>query len=225
VGRDRRHHDRPGRVLQAEELDLIRVYRIPFSTNVERVALAAGHKAIEIEWIDVEPDDRSPIEAVSGQRLVPVLVDGETVLSDSPVIIEWLEERVPDPPLYPRDAARRAEVRVFLDWFNNVWKRPPNLIAAEEEKAEPDAARIAELGSRMRGAIPLFEDLLTGRDYLFGDFGIADVIAFPFLKYAIFGAPAADEERFHHILVEQQPLAADSPLRAWAARVDAHPRS
>ena len=38
--------------------------------------------------------------------------------------------------------ARRAEVRVFVDWFNRVWKRPPNLIAAEEEKPQPDAARI-----------------------------------------------------------------------------------
>jgi glutathione S-transferase len=212
-------------VLQAEELDLIRVYRIPFSTNVERVALAAGHKAIEIEWIDVDPSDRSAVEAVSGQDLVPVLVDGDEVVTDSPVIIRWLEERVPDPPLFPRDPARRAEVLVFVDWFNNVWKRAPNLIDAEEEKPEPDAARIAELAGRMRGFIPLFEDLLDGRDHLFGDFGAADVIAFPFLKYAVFGTPADDDDRFHQILVEHQPLDAASPLRAWAERVDAHPRS
>jgi glutathione S-transferase len=225
VGRDRRHHRRPALVLQAEELDLIRVYRIPFSTNVERVALAAGHKAIEIEWIDVDPSDRSPVEAISGQRLVPVLVDGDEILTDSPVIIDWLEQRVPNPPLFPREPARRAEVHVFVDWFNNVWKRPPNLIAAEEEKPQPNAERIAELAARMRGFIPLFEGLLDGRDYLFGDFGAADVIAFPFLKYAAFGAPADDDERFHHTLVECQPLAAGSPLRSWAARVDEHPRS
>jgi glutathione S-transferase len=225
VGSDRRDHARPDLVLQAEALDLIQVYRIPFSTNVERVALAAGHKAVEIEWIDVDPSDRSPVEAVSGQPFVPVLVDGDEIVSDSPVIIEWLEQRVPEPSLFPREAARRAEVRVFVDWFNNIWKRPPNLIADEEEKSQPDAARIAELAARMRGSIPLFEDLLRGRDYLFGDFGAADVIAFPFLKYAVFGAPADDDERFHHILVEHQPLDAGSPLRAWAERVDSHPRS
>jgi glutathione S-transferase len=206
-------------------VDLIRVYRIPFSTNVERVALAAGHKSIAIEWIDVDPTDRSPIEAVSGQQLVPVLVDGDEIVTDSPLIVAWLERRVPEPPLFPRDPARRAEVRVFVDWFNTVWKRPPNLIAAEEEKPQPDVARIAELATRMRGFIPLFEDLLDGRDYLFGEFGAADVFAFPFLKYAVFGAPPEDEERFHHILVEHQPLTVGSPLHAWAARVDAHPRS
>jgi glutathione S-transferase len=204
---------------------LIRVYRIPFSTNVERVALAAGHKAIPIEWVDVDATDRSPLEAVSGQPLVPVLVAGGEVVADSPRIVDWLEERHPEPPLFPHEPARRAEVRVFVDWFNLVWKRPPNLIAAEEEKPAPDAARIAELAARMRGAIPVFEDLLDGRDYLFGAFGAADVFAFPFLKYAALGLPAGDDERFHAILVEHQPLDAGSPLRAWVERVDAHPRS
>jgi hypothetical protein len=46
---------------------VIRCYRIPFSTNVERVALAAGHKDVPIEWIDIDESDRSPVEAVSGQ--------------------------------------------------------------------------------------------------------------------------------------------------------------
>jgi glutathione S-transferase len=204
----------------------LRVYRIPFSTNVERVALAAGHKGIEIDWIDVDPDDRSQVEAVSGQSLVPVLVAGDEILHDSPVIVEWLERRVPEPPLYPREPARRAEVQVFVDWFNTVWKRPPNLIAAEELKPDPDAGLIAELGGRMRAELDRFEQLLDGREYLFGGFGVADVIAFPFLKYAAFGLPAGDDERFHAILVEHQPLdGAYAGLRAWAERVDARPRA
>ncbi len=203
-----------------------RVYRIPFSTNVERVALAAGHKGIELEWVDVAADDRSPVEQISGQPLVPVLVDGELVLPDSTAIVELLELRVPEPPLYPAEPSRRAEVRVFVDWFNRVWKRPPNLIAAELERPEPDAARIAELGARMRASLDLFEDLLDGRDYLFGAFGAADCIAFPFLKYAVFGTPPGDEEVFHHVLVEQQPLGDGYPrLRRWVEAVDAHPRS
>src|SRR5438067_5398691 len=117
---------------------MARVYRIPFSTNVERVALAAGHKGLELEWIDVEASDRSPVEAVSAQSLVPVLVDGDDVVFDSTRIVEHLEERFPDPPLYPHDEARRAEVAVFVDWFNRVWKRPPNEIAGELEKPAPD---------------------------------------------------------------------------------------
>jgi len=198
-------------------MDLIRVYRIPFSTNVERVALAAGHKGVPIEWVDVDPDDRSPVEGVSGQRLVPVLVAGEEIVTDSPVILEWLEERFPEPPLLPRDAARRAEVRIFVDWFNRVWKRAPNAIADDG----PDDSLAAE----MRRHVPLFEGLLDGRDYLYDEFGLADVVAFPFLKYAVLGMPPDDDELFHRVLVEYQPLRDDSPLHAWVRRVDAHPRS
>ena len=196
---------------------LIRVYRIPFSTNVERVALAAGHKGVPVEWIDVDPDDRSPVEEVSGQQLVPVLVAGDEVVTDSPRILEWLEERFPEPPLLPRDAARRAEVRIFVDWFNRVWKRAPNAIADDG----PDDALAAD----MRRHVALFEALLDGRDYMYGAFGLADVVAFPFLKYAVLGTPPDDDEVFHRVLVDYQPLRDDSPLHAWVRRVDAHPRS
>jgi glutathione S-transferase len=204
-------------VVPPGEVDLIRVYRIPFSTNVERVSLAAGFKGLEIDWMDVDDADRSPVEAVSGQRLVPVLVaeDGE-VIHDSPAILEWIEARHPTPPLLPRDAARRAEVRIFVDWFNRVWKRAPNAIA--------DDGATEALAAEMRDAIELFEALLAGRDHLFGEFGLADVIAFPFLKYASLGLQPGDDDVFHRVLVEYQPLRDDSPLHAWVARVDAHPR-
>ena len=64
---------------------------------------------------------------------------------DSPRILEHLEKRFPEPPLFPVDTARREELGTFLDWFNRVWKGPPNQIAAEEQKPDPDQALIAEL--------------------------------------------------------------------------------
>lgn len=202
------------------------LYRVPFSTNVERIALAAAHKGIELEYVDVPYDDRSEVLRVSGQELVPVLVDGERVIADSPVILDYLEERFPEPPLYPADPARRAEARVFVDWFNRVWKRPPNLVALEEAKASPDERRIAELTQRITDALPLFEDLLTGRDFLFGDeLGMADVVAFPFLKYAAVWEEG-DQHRFHEILRDAMPLDGRCPrLEAWIARMDALPRA
>ena len=77
----------------------MRVYRIPFSTNVERVALALAHKGLPAEWVDVDPGDRSPVERVSGQPLVPVLDDDGKIVVDSMEIVRHLEERWPDPPL------------------------------------------------------------------------------------------------------------------------------
>lgn len=205
---------------------MLRIYRIPFSTNVERVALALGHKGVEVEWVDVDPDDRTPVVAVSGQELVPVLVDGDLVLSDSPVILEYVEGRFPEPALFPAHPARRAEIRAFLDWFNQLWKRPPNLIAAEEQKPEPDRARIAELEQRIAAALPRFEDLLAGREFLFGDeLTVADVTVFPFLKYAVLWEEG-DEHRFHEILRDAMPLDGRYPrLEAWLHRMNALPRA
>ena len=205
---------------------VLTVYRVPFSTNVERVALAAAHKGVALDYVDVPYDDRAEVVRVSGQELVPVLVDGDLVLHDSPVILEHLEERFPEPPLYPADPARRAEVRVFVDWFNRVWKRPPNLIYDEETKPEPDREKIAALEARITAALPLFEDLLAGRDFLFGDqLTIADVVAFPFLKYATVWEEG-DEHRFHEILRDAMTLDGRFPrFEAWIRRIDALPRA
>jgi len=206
--------------------DQLRVYRIPFSTNVERVALALAHKGMDVEWADVDPADRSPVREISGQDFVPVLVDGDLVLHDSPRILEHLEERFPEPALLPREAARREELRSFLDWFNQVWKRAPNLIAAEEEKPHPDADRIAELERELGGWLPRFERLLQGRDFIFGDeLSMADVTAFPFLKYAVLW-DEGDDHRFHEILREAMPLGDCYPrLEGWIHRIDALPRA
>ena len=202
------------------------LYRIPFSTNVERIALALAYKEVDVEWVDVDPDDRSPVVAISGQELVPVLVDGDLVLHDSPRILEHLEQRFPEPPLFPADAARGEELRTFLDWFNLVWKRPPNLIAAEEQKPAPDRELIAELEGRIAASLDRFEALLAGRDYLFGDeLTAADVTAFPFLKYALLWTDG-DPDRFHEILRETMPLGDRYPrLEAWIRRMDDLPRA
>jgi glutathione S-transferase len=204
----------------------LRVYRIPFSTNVERVALALAQRGVAVGWVDVDPADRSSVVEVSGQELVPVLVDGELVLHDSPRILEHLEQRFPEPPLFPRDPARAEELRSFLDWFNQIWKRPPNLIAAEELKSDPDRARIAELEQRIAAALDRFENLLAGRDYLFGnELTAADVTAFPFLKYALLWTDG-DPDRFHQILRDTMPLDGRYPrLEAWILRIDELPRA
>jgi maleylpyruvate isomerase len=205
---------------------VLRVHRIPFSTNVERVALAAAHKNLEVVWVDHSPEDRSAIRALSGQDLVPVAeLEGEVVV-DSMEIVERLEVLAPDPPLYPADPAARAEMDVFVSWFNGVWKVPPNQLAEELDGPDPDSSRVVELGGVISARLQLFEDLLSGRDFLLGDrLSAADVCAFPFLKYALLHDPE-DTETFHRVLMEHQPLGDSHPrLRAWIERVDAMPRA
>jgi glutathione S-transferase len=205
---------------------MLRLYRAPFSTNVERISLALAHKGLDAEAVEISYNDRSPVIEVSGQPLVPVLVDGDEVIPDSTRILRYLEEKWPDPPLFPRDPARRAELDVFLEWFNEVWKLPPNAIEHELERDEPDAARIEGLAERMRGWLDVFEDLLDGRDHLFGnDFSAADCAAFPFLKYAKLRDPA-DDELFHRVLEDRLKLDGGHPrVSAWIDRVNERPRA
>ena len=154
--------------------------RTPHPLVHERRAGPPGRcKGLE-DWVDHDPDDRSAIVELSGQELVPVAeIDGQVVV-DSTRIIERLEELVPEPRLYPVHPCQNAGAKVFVEWFNEVWKRPPNALV----EAGP------ELSARLAGWLQTFEDFLAEPDYLLGpEFTVADVVAFLFLKYGLGSEP------------------------------------
>ncbi|MGD8396671.1 MAG: glutathione S-transferase family protein [Acidobacteriota bacterium] len=204
---------------------MIRLYGFPYSTNMERVLLALGHKDLEAEFVAIPYDDRSQVIEVSGQDRVPVIDHDGTIVHDSPVIIEYLEEQFPELPLFPPGHGRRAEMKVFIDWFNRVWKVPPNAIEAELGKDRPDQQKIAAWQQEMRNFLPLFENMLAGRDYLMGEeMSAADCIAWPFLRYALIPPDEEDTYLFHAILVANMPLGDDhGRLRDWIRRVAEKP--
>jgi glutathione S-transferase len=203
----------------------VRLYRAEWSTNCERVAIALAYKGIEAQSVLIEYSNRAPVEAISGQGLVPVIEDAGEVINDSVAILRHLEQRTPDPRLFPADPARRAEVDLFIEWFENVYKAAPNELEDQLERGEPNPELVAARGSEMSRRLGLFERVLDGRDYLFGEFGAADCVAYPFLKYAA-GRDPADDELFHRILEEHQPLGDDHPnLRGWIERTSRRPRA
>jgi glutathione S-transferase len=206
----------------------MRLWQFPFSTNVERVALALGHKELDAEPVVIDPGDRSGVRALSGQDLVPVLeTDDGQVLSGSLDIVAHLEARYPHAPLYPADPARRAEVELLLEWFEKVWKGPPNRLAdAILAGRDPQEAELRTWRNALQASRDQFEALLQGRDFLAGrTFSVVDLAVFPFLKY---GVQASDEdvELFHRILAEHlRPEARHHRLRTWIGRVDSRPRA
>jgi glutathione S-transferase len=191
------------------------LYRADFSTNVERVALALAHKGLTAESVVIDYADRSPVHEVSGQPLVPVLVDDDgTVVPDSVAILRHLDERHPQAPLFGP-----PEVDLFVEWFNEVWKVPPNAI-----EASADEELLAALSARMDGWLDLFERLLADRDHLIApELTAADFVAYPFLKYAA-GRDPADDELFHRILDEHQSIEGRPRLADWIARIGSLPR-
>jgi glutathione S-transferase len=199
----------------------MRLHAIPHSTNVHRVLLALGLKGVPLdELVQHPPGDRSGVRAVSGQDLVPVLETGDgRILTDSMPIVAWIDATWPDPPLFPADPALRAQVDAFVQFFNFVWKVPPNAIQAEQAKTTPDPRKIAAWAAQLRAWQHGFEALLTGRDHLFTDDAptAADICAYPFLRFTSSSDPD-DDDLFHGVLLEHLP-GAFPLMTAWIDRM------
>jgi glutathione S-transferase len=197
------------------------LYRAKFSTNVERVALALAHKGVDVESVVIEYSDRTPVLEASGQPLVPVLVEDDgTVIADSRRILRHLEATRPDPPLFPAEPSHLAGLDVFFEWFDEVWKVPPNAMAdgpvSDEERAE--------MSARMDAWQDVFEGLLSGSDHLLGEFSAADCLAYPFLRYSALDEPP-DDDSFHHVLVDHLKLDGRPRLADWIERMGHLPQA
>ena len=102
-----------------------------------------AEKGIAIELVDVDPA-RMPEDLLdlNPYHSVPTLVDRDLVLYDSRVIIEYLDERFPHPPLMPIDPVIRAQFRVALyrverDWYalaRDIEADPEGKVAAHSRK-------------------------------------------------------------------------------------------
>ena len=151
---------------------VVRVWRIPYSTNCERVALARAG------WGSPSTGSRSmsTTDAGAGPERpgrVPIAeIDGEIVVG-SLAITRWIA-----PGLWPSAPRARAQVDVFLDWFERVWLHPLGILWHGD-----DDDRRKRAGARLARSLDRFEDLLDGSDHLFG----ADRRRHrcdPFIKYA-----------------------------------------
>jgi glutathione S-transferase len=90
-----------------------------FSPYCWRIRLALAHKGVPVETIAWRFTDKDAI-AFSGQGKVPVLVDGETIVSDSWAIAEYLEQRYPERPSLFGGGTGRAVTRFVNQWADGV---------------------------------------------------------------------------------------------------------
>jgi glutathione S-transferase len=107
----------------------VKLIQIPFSHNCVKVRIALERKRLAYDVENIPPTDRTAVFRASGQRLVPVLVDGAAVVTDSTAILRYLEERHPDPPLVPRDPRLGAECWLLEDWADRAFMEAARRIA------------------------------------------------------------------------------------------------
>lgn len=95
----------------------MKLYSYFASSASYRARIALNLKGIEYEYVSIDANKEEHLApeylAVNQQGLIPSLVDGDLVLTQSLAIIEYLEETRPDPPLLPADPAERARVRAL----------------------------------------------------------------------------------------------------------------
>jgi maleylacetoacetate isomerase/maleylpyruvate isomerase len=93
----------------------MKLYNAARSSASFRVRIALNLKGVPFEYLPVvlskNEQFKDAFRALNPAELVPVLVDGDTQLTQSLAIIEYLEERFPQPPLLPHEAELRAYVR------------------------------------------------------------------------------------------------------------------
>ena len=147
-------------------------------------------------------DDR--FTALSPLRRIPVLIDDRVTLGDSSVICQYLEDRYPEPSIYPVDIADRARARWLEEYADTrigdvlIWRLFNQAVIGPSVWGEP--RDLAELERIRTDEIPPLLDSLEGqlpRDgFLFGSLGVADISIAAFFRNAAFARYHVDPVRW-----------------------------
>jgi len=153
-------------------LTLYDAARCPYCARA-RIALA--EKGLEYEVLEIDLSDRPQwIYEKNPTGRVPVIEEDAWILPESSVILEYLEERYPEPPLLPPDPADRALARVWI-FRHDDFTKPYYALRREEERA---AEKFDEQLAKLEEALSR-QAWLTGAEY-----GLADIAYVPWVLRA-----------------------------------------
>lgn len=137
--------------------------------------MVLAEKKIKVDIVDVDAEDLpEEVMDVNPYGTVPTLVDRELRLYESQIIMEYLDERFPHPPLLPVDPVARANARLFMFRVDRDWYALMRQIA---HGAEPEQAR-QELVDGLVAAAPIFA---ASRFFMSDEFSLVDCYVAPLL--------------------------------------------
>jgi RNA polymerase-associated protein len=150
----------------------------PTCIHSHRTRLVLAEKNINIEIASVDgPDLPEDLMDLNPYHTVPTLVDRDLVLYDSRVIIEYIDERFPHPPLMPVDPVTRAKFRLALFRIESDWYQ-----LAEQYDADGDRKLASKSKKMLRESILASVDLFAVmRYFLSEDFSLVDCTIAPIL--------------------------------------------
>lgn len=144
-----------------------------------RVRIVLAEKGVTVETVDVDPE-RKPedLASLNPYNSLPTLVDRDLVLYEANIMMEYLDERFPHPPLFPVYPVARAQSRLWMyriqrDWCESV----DQIMAGKGSAAELDKKR-KELRESLISIAPIF----TEKPFFMSDeFTIVDCCVIPIL--------------------------------------------
>ena len=140
-----------------------------------RVRIALAEKGVEYETVEIDLADRPAwIYEKNPLGKVPVLEEDTFVMPESAVINEYLEERYPEPALWPADPGERALGRLLVFRFDELSKPYYALRRGEDGARERFDAELAKLNA-----------IVDARPFLSGpEYGLADIAYVPWILRA-----------------------------------------
>ena len=166
-----------------------------------RVRIVLAEKSVPYDTVVVDLADRPAwLYDKNPAGKVPVLEEDGLCIPESAVIMELLEERFPEPPLYPADPAQRALARLAVWRFDDEFSRDYYAARRDDDGAgERFETRLASLDRRLTES-----PFLAGHEYT-----LADIAWFPWLPRA---------EAYLGLRLEEYPA-----IAAWRDRLAERP--
>ena len=164
---------------------MIKLYDFKSSPNCQRVKVVLAEKnlAYEIVPIDLRKQEQKTPEylKLNPYGKVPVLTDDATVLYESCIINEYLDEKYPNPPLMPKDLSKKAKARILIDYGFAHFDSPYQKLRMEltKDPKEQNQQVIDSAKSDLKKLLQRFENEIGDQEYLMGDFSLVDADLIP----------------------------------------------
>jgi glutathione S-transferase len=164
---------------------VIKLYDFKSSPNCQRVKIVLAEKNLpyDIAPIDLRAHEQKTPEylKLNPYGKVPVLTDDATVLYESLIINEYLDEKYSNPPLMPKDPAKRAKARILVDYGMAHFDAPYQRLRMElmKDAKEQNQQVIATAKAELKKLLQRLEDEIGEQQYLLGDFSLVDADLLP----------------------------------------------
>lgn len=194
---------------------MILLYEHPLSPYAQKVKIALAEKGVAFECrLPDLMSGQDPEFAAANPRLeVPALVDGDTKVFDSSIILEYVEERWPQPPLLPASPAERARARMLEDLCDTYYEAINWAVMEvrifQRATGDPAERLLRRASEQVAGVNAYLERELGGRPWFNGAaFGWADLSIIPHV---------------HAAALTGNPPPAGAHLAGWLERARARP--